>query len=46
MKRFKIFELVGDRGSGYISVKNYAFTLSANPMSDRMQKVIVVYESD
>lgn len=39
MKRYKIGQQVGDRGRSYWSFKNYAFTVPANPMSDRMQLV-------
>jgi hypothetical protein len=45
MKRFRIFELVGDRGNDHISVRDYAFTIAANPMSDRLQKVIEIDET-
>jgi hypothetical protein len=44
MKRFKIFELVGDRNKPSISIKDVAFTIPSNPMSDRVQKVIEIYE--
>lgn len=43
---FFIYELVGDRDKPTISIRNIAFTLAANPMSDRLQKVIVVYEAE
>ena len=39
-----MFQLVGDRSSPSTSVKRWAFTISANPMSDRMQKVLLIYE--
>lgn len=44
MKRFRIYEYVGDRGRESISIKDYAFTIAANPMSDRLQKVLEIYE--
>lgn len=44
MKRYKIYELVGDRGAGKISIKDYAFTIASNPMSDRVQKVIEIHD--
>lgn len=42
MKRIKIYEFVGDRDSPSISIKDFAFTIPANPMSDRIQKVIEI----
>ena len=46
MRRFRIYQFVGDRTSPTISIKDYAFTIAANPMSDRMQQVIEINESD
>lgn len=40
----KIFKIVGDRDNPSLSIKDIAFTINANPMSDRLQKVIEVYE--
>ena len=37
---------VGDRGGQGWSIKEYAFTIPANPMSDRVQMVIEIYEED
>lgn len=34
---------VGDRDKVCWSIKEYAFTISANPMSDRMQFVLEIY---
>ena len=45
MKRYRIYEFVGDRDKPTISIKDYAFTIPANPMSDRIQKVIEIYET-
>lgn len=39
-KEYMIFQRVGDRDKVAYSFKPYAFTIAANPMSDRMQKVI------
>ena len=39
-------QAVGDRGAQSYSVKPYAFTIPANPMSDRVQLVIEIYEED
>lgn len=36
--------MVGDRGAGYYSFKSEAFCIPANPMSDRGQLVVEVYE--
>lgn len=41
-KRYRIYELVGDRSCPRISIKDIAFCLAANPMSDRNQRVIVI----
>ena len=43
---YKIIQKVGDRDSPSLSVKDIAFTISANPMSDRTQKVIEIYEGE
>lgn len=42
--RHKIYQFVGDRDKPKISIKDIAFCLAANPMSDRMQRVIEIYE--
>ena len=42
--RYLICELVGDRDKPRISIKDFAFCVPANPMSDRVQKAIVIYE--
>lgn len=39
-KDYIICEKVGDRGTSNYSFKDYAFTIPANPMSDRGQMVI------
>ena len=44
MKRYRIYQYVGDRDKPTISTKDIAFTLAANPMSDRMQRVIEIDE--
>lgn len=45
MKDYLITQRVGDRDKVCYSVKPYAFTIPANPMSDRIQSVIeIVYE--
>ena len=38
-----MIQKVGDRDNPSFSVKDIAFTISANPMSDRLQKVIEIY---
>ena len=35
---------VGDRDNPTISIKEIAFCINANPMSDRQQLVIEIYE--
>ena len=35
---------VGDRDRPMISVKDFAFCVNANPMSDRQQLVLEIYE--
>ena len=37
-------ERVGDRNNPGISIKDYAFTIPANPMSDRQQMIVEIYE--
>lgn len=44
MKRYRIYQYVGDRDKPTVSIKDIAFTLAANPMSDRMQRVIEIDE--
>lgn len=41
---YKMIQKVGDRDKAYWSVKDCAFTIPANPMSDRIQLVIEIYE--
>jgi len=45
MKKLMI-QRVGDRDKVCWSVKEYAFTIPANPMSDRVQMVLEIYEED
>ena len=40
----KMIQRVGDRDKESWSVKDYAFTIPANPMSDRIQMVVMLYE--
>jgi hypothetical protein len=37
---------VGDRDKVCWSIKEYAFTINANPMSDRKQLILEIYEDD
>ena len=41
-----MIQKVGDRDNPSLSIKDIAFTINANPMSDRLQKVIEVYEEE
>ena len=41
-----IIQRVGDRGGQAWSIKDHAFTVPANPMSDRVQLVIEIYETE
>ena len=41
----KIMQKVGDRDKPSISVKDYAFCVNANPMSDRQQLVLEIEEN-
>lgn len=41
-----MMERVGDRGGQGISIKPIAFTVPANPMSDRTQLVLETYEEE
>jgi len=40
-----MIERVGDRDKAEWSIKPYAFTIAANPMSDRVQLVLEAYET-
>ena len=42
----RIIQKVGDRDKSEWSIKDYAFTIPSNPMSDRVQMVIEIYECD
>ena len=42
--RIKCIQRVGDRDKSYWSVKDFAFTIPANPMSDRVQMLVYIYE--
>ena len=46
MMIYKMIQKVGDRDNPSLSIKDIAFTINANPMSDRLQKVIEVYEEE
>lgn len=41
----KMIQRVGDRDKELWSIKDHAFTIPANPMSDRVQMVVEVYEN-
>lgn len=41
---YSMIQLVGDRDNPSLSQKDYAFTINANPMSDRCQMVKIEYE--
>lgn len=43
--KIKVIQKVGDRDKNYWSIKDYAFTIPANPMSDRVQLVIEIDET-
>lgn len=40
---YLIMQKVGDRDKPSISIKDYAFCVPANPMSDRQQLVIEIW---
>lgn len=42
----KVIQRVGDRDKEMWSVKEYAFTVPANPMSDRVQMIVELYEDE
>ena len=42
----KMIQRVGDRDKEGWRVKDYAFTIPANPMSDRIQMVLEIYEEE
>ena len=42
--RISVIQRVGDRDKEIWSVKDYAFTVPANPMSDRVQMVVELYD--
>lgn len=42
--RIKVIQRVGDRDKESWSIKDYAFTIPANPMSDRVQMILYVYD--
>ena len=42
MKHYKMINRVGDRDKVAWSIKPYAFTIPANPMSDRVQLVLEI----
>jgi hypothetical protein len=41
----KVIQRVGDRDKELWSVRDYAFTIPANPMSDRVQMVVYVEDT-
>ena len=46
MRRYRMMQLVGDRSNPTLSLKDYAFCLNANPMSDRLQKVMEIDDTE
>ena len=44
LMKVKMMQRVGDRDKVSWSVKDLAFTIPANPMSDRIQFVVEIYE--
>lgn len=40
----KVIQRVGDRDKVAYSIKDIAFTVPANPMSDRVQMIIEIYD--
>lgn len=46
MKRYKIIQKVGDRDKPTLSIKDHAFCVNANPMSDRQQLVVEIEDGD
>ena len=44
--KLKMIQRVGDRDKTAWSIKDYAFTIPCNPMSDRIQMVIEIYEME
>ena len=46
MMIYKMIQKVGDRDNPSLCIKDIAFTINANPMSDRLQKVIEVYKEN
>lgn len=46
MRDVMMIQRVGDRDKESWSVKGYAFTVPANPMSDRIQMVVEIYDED
>lgn len=40
----KVIQRVGDRDKVAWSIKDIAFTVPANPMSDRVQMIIEIYD--
>lgn len=41
---YSMIQLVGDRDAPSLSIKPYAFSVCANPMSDRNQMILIEYE--
>lgn len=46
MTTIRMIQLVGDRDKPSLSIKHYAFSVCANPMSDRNQMVLIEHEDD
>lgn len=43
--KYKIVQRVGDRDKEAWSIKDFAFTIPCNPMSDRIQMVIEIWQT-
>lgn len=42
--KIKVIQRVGDRDKESWSVRDFAFTIPANPMSDRIQLIVEIHE--
>ena len=45
LSKCKMIQRVGDRDKVAWSIKDYAFTIPSNPMSDRIQMVIEIWQT-
>ena len=43
--KIKVIQRIGDRDKILWSIKDICFTIPSNPMSDRVQMIVIIYDN-